>query len=60
MNDGIGKLERNDGSVYIGEFRKQRLDGRGIRTYPDGRVEKGLFKDDEFIQAFHFDDSDLF
>lgn len=49
MNDGIGKLERNDGSVYIGEFRKQRLDGKGIKTYPDGRVEKGLFKDDEFI-----------
>jgi hypothetical protein len=40
-----------DGRKYVGEFREGRMDGRGVLSYPDGKVEDGLWKEGKFIGA---------
>jgi hypothetical protein len=39
-----------DGSKYVGEVKNGKLHGKGTMTYPDGRIEKGDWKNDEFIK----------
>ena len=58
--DGVGRFTQLDGSVYIGTWRNNNYNGKGILTLPDGSVKKGFFKDDKFKLAFEFNDSDLF
>jgi hypothetical protein len=38
MKNGIGKLTKPDGEVYVGEFRDDSFNGKGILTLPDGTV----------------------
>ncbi len=40
---GRGTWERNDGSVYIGEFKKGLRHGEGTFTWPDGSEYTGEF-----------------
>ena len=37
------------GDVYEGAFWKHRFHGKGKMTYADGRIEKGKWKDGEFV-----------
>jgi len=58
--EGVGRNEFLDGSIYIGQFSEHSANGKGIRTYTDGRVEKGLWKDNEFLVAWNFKEFDFF
>ena len=42
-----GSKAYEDGSVYIGEFRFGKKDGRGVMTFAGGDVYTGEFKDDK-------------
>lgn len=37
-----------DGSVYKGEWNKGIQHGRGVMTFPDGRIKDGLFENNVF------------
>jgi hypothetical protein len=43
---GIGRFTFNDGTVYFGEFNKNRKSGFGKINYADGSVYEGDFADD--------------
>jgi hypothetical protein len=36
-----------------------RYHGKGVLTFPDGTVEKGMFIDGEFKLGFDFNEDDL-
>ena len=40
-----------DGRQYVGDFKDGKKDGRGKMTYPDGKVEDGLWADGKFMGA---------
>jgi len=43
---GIGKTTFSDGKIYLGEYKgykDDKINGKGILTYPDGTSQKGLF-----------------
>jgi len=58
-HDGIksgGTITWKDGRQYVGDWKivegaSDLPDGHGKMTYPDGRVEDGLWKDGKFIGA---------
>jgi len=37
-----------DGSVYKGEWKKGIQHGKGIMTFPDGRIKDGNFENNTF------------
>ena len=37
-----------DGSVYKGEWKKGIQHGRGVMTFPDGRIKDGYFENNVF------------
>ena len=39
-------LRDRDGTLYKGELLNGRKSGQGVAVYPDGRVYKGMWKDD--------------
>jgi hypothetical protein len=43
-------LTSADGTVYEGMFKSGRRNGAGTITYPDDRVVKGVFKNDELVE----------
>ena len=58
LRDGkVGKMYYTDGTVYIGEWKKDKREGRGllkeIRSgshVPEKKLYCGLFKDDHHLQ----------
>ncbi len=42
-------VERYLGYRYEGEFRNDRFHGQGVLTWPDGRVEKGLWENGALV-----------
>ncbi len=42
-------LEPRVGDKYVGEWKRNAMHGQGTYTYSDGTVEKGLWRNDEFI-----------
>jgi len=42
---------KNKGDKYVGEFHNNKLHGQGKYTFADGRVLKGLFKNNKFIST---------
>lgn len=40
-----------DGSVYKGEWKKGIQHGRGVMTFPDGRIKDGYFENNVFKGA---------
>ena len=38
-----------EGDKYVGEWKDGLKNGRGTYTYADGTVDKGLWKNDEFL-----------
>ena len=52
QNDGNNTLSENTiideyGNKYEGEIKNGQANGKGVKTYKDGRVYKGLFKDNK-------------
>jgi hypothetical protein len=48
LPDGEGTMTWPDGRKYVGEFRDGKMHGLGKMTYADGRIEEGVWKQDEF------------
>jgi len=48
LPDGDGTMKWGDGRQYVGEFRDGKMHGLGKMTYPDGKIEEGVWKQDEF------------
>ena len=48
---GSGTMTWPDGRKYVGQFQNGRMDGRGVMNYPGGKVEDGLWKQGEFLEA---------
>ena len=49
----LGKLEITkfpDGEKYVGGWKSDRQHGRGAYIYPDGRSDKGIWKDGKLVQ----------
>ncbi len=42
------KVNFEDGSIYVGPLRKNKLHGKGKLTLPDGTVYEGKFKSNKF------------
>ncbi len=53
--NGKGHLTYKDGSKYYGELKyfeklkKSKRHGKGTLTYPNGKIEKGIWKEDDLI-----------
>merc|ERR1712096_512123 len=47
----MGEMEYRNGDTYEGQWRNDRPDGRGIKTYADGHVEDGEFQSGTFIPS---------
>lgn len=43
-------VETYDGYRYEGEFADDAYEGYGVLTYPDGRVEKGVWKNGRLVE----------
>ena len=39
-----------DGAKYIGEFKDDKYHGQGTFTFPDGRVEKGIWENGKLVK----------
>jgi len=37
------------GDKYVGEYMNGKKHGQGTYTYANGKIEKGLWKNDEFV-----------
>lgn len=48
---GKGILRSPDGDQYEGNFKNAYMDGEGTITYADGRIEKGLFRENQLIKS---------
>ena len=46
IRDGEGKKEFPDGKVYVGSFRRCKMNGQGRLEWPDGTYYEGAFKND--------------
>jgi len=38
-----------DGRVYEGEYTDDNRAGKEKMTYPDGKIEEGIWKDNKFV-----------
>lgn len=45
---GKGTMKWTDGRTYVGEFEDGLMEGRGKMTYPNGKVQEGLWKLGQF------------
>jgi len=48
---GQGRYVYKGGEEYVGEFKNGEKNGRGLCRYPDGRVLKGIWRQDRFVEA---------
>ena len=54
--DGFGKLTWGNeekkwvGDFYVGEFKKDFMDGEGIYTFSSGRVDEGIWNKGRLVQ----------
>lgn len=44
-----GKITFEDGTVWEGEFKNEKLHGQGKKTMPDGTVEQGIFEEGALV-----------
>jgi hypothetical protein len=45
LPSGYGKMYKEDGSLYIGEFSKGKAEGQGVYIFTDGSYYQGKFID---------------
>ena len=48
MMHGKGRYEFSNGDVYIGYFKKDKINGNGTYTYANKKSYKGKFKNNSF------------
>ncbi|XP_068163413.1 MORN repeat-containing protein 2 isoform X1 [Antennarius striatus] len=48
MRSGAGKHTSANGVVYTGEWKKDKMQGRGTLQHPSGALYKGAFKDNMY------------
>ena len=41
---GKGTLALSNGEKYVGEWKNNEMHGQGSLKSPDGKIEKGIFK----------------
>ena len=46
---GHGTYTWSNGDKYVGEFENSSMEGKGTLTFADGTVQKGFWKDSEFV-----------
>ena len=46
---GEGTLTWADGGKYVGEWKYSKKHGKGTFTYPNGKVESGIYADNEYL-----------
>jgi len=51
FHDCFGTYTWANGDKYVGEWKDDKLYGRGTYTFVNGTVKKGIWKDDEFQYA---------
>ncbi len=47
---GQGTEISPDGTKYVGDWKGYSLDGHGTKTYPDGRIDKGIWKNGKLVE----------
>lgn len=47
---GLGSYTRSNGDKFVGEYREGNMNGQGIATFIDGRVQEGLWENNQFIR----------
>jgi len=53
--DGNGVLKLNNGNYYVGEMHKGQIHGYGKFVHTNGHVDKGYFREGEFIKEIKED-----
>jgi len=51
FHDCFGTYTWANGDKYVGEWKDDKLYGRGTYTFVNGTVKKGIWKDDEFRRS---------
>ena len=51
MHNCFGTYDFQSGNKYVGEWKYGKYNGEGIKTFVDGTVKEGIWKDDEFLYA---------
>ena len=46
---GQGNYFWKNGNKYFGQWQKNKLHGQGIKTYNNGKIEKGIWKSGKFL-----------
>ena len=49
MRDGVGVMQRADGSRYEGEFRRNFRHGIGVMYCDRGKIVRGGWKNNKFV-----------
>ncbi len=44
----------SDGTIFEGEFKDGRLNGKGKITYPSGKITEGKYKDGILIEKWNW------
>ena len=47
MKTGYGTYKWADGSIYVGDWSENLIEGQGEYKWPDGRVYKGQWKNNK-------------
>ena len=47
---GQGTYTWFNGDQYVGDYINGQKHGKGTLTYPDGKIEKGLWQYDKFVK----------
>ena len=50
VEDGQGTVTLAKGGKYVGEHKDGVAHGQGTFTYGDGRIEKGIWKNDRLVE----------
>jgi len=53
MWEGTGDLSFTNGDRYIGDFKKDKVEGRGVFVGINGKIVEGAWKDHCFVESFY-------
>jgi len=48
---GMGTMTWPDGRAYVGQFRYGKMEGKGRMTYSNGKVEDGVWRENQLAEA---------
>jgi hypothetical protein len=47
----MGTMTWPDGRAYVGQFRYGKMEGKGRMTYSNGKVEDGVWRENQLAEA---------